>query len=153
MIRLVGEKRIAWHKIRAEYITGVSQRKLAEKYHVSRNVIAYHCRLEKWSEQRDAAKAEVAQSCIRKTADIAAENAVRAQRIKARLLEKLEALMEEQLRATEERQYEGNNVVAINRLRDLTAAYKDLTGDMPKSDGGNELLQSLFDLEQEARRD
>ena len=137
MIRLVGEKRIAWHKIRAEYITGVSQRKLAEKYHVSRNVIAYHCRLEKWSEQRDVAKAEVAQSCIRKTADIAAENAVRAQRIKTRLLEKLEALMEEQLRATEERQYEGNNVVAINRLRDLTAAYKDLTGDMPKGDGAD----------------
>ena len=147
MIRLVGEKRIEWHRIRAEYITGVSQRKLAEKYHVSRNVIAYHCRIEKWSEQRDAARAEVAKSCIQKTADIAAENAVRAQRIKTRLLEKLEALMEEQLRATEERRYDlGNNLVEVHRLRDLTAAYKDLTGDMPRPEAGEEVLQQAREI-------
>lgn len=83
---------------------------------------------------------------MRKTADIAAENAVRAQRIKTRLLEKLEALMEEQLRATEERQYDGNNVVAINRLRDLTAAYKDLTGDMPRPEAGEEVLQQAREI-------
>lgn len=83
---------------------------------------------------------------MRKTADIAAENAVRAQRIKTRLLEKLEALMEEQLRATEERQYDGNNVVAINRLRDLTAAYKDLTGDMPRAEAGEEVLQQAREI-------
>lgn len=142
----MGEKRIAWHQIRAEYITGVSQRKLAEKYHVSRDVIAYHCRLEKWSEQRDAAKAEVAQSCIQKTADIAAENAVRAQRIKTRLLDKLEKLMDEQLRATEERRYDDDKLVEVHRLRDLTAAYKDLTGDMPKAEAGEDVLRQAREI-------
>ena len=146
MIRLVGEKRIEWHRIRAEYITGVSQRKLAEKYHVSRNVIAYHCRIEKWSEQRDAARAEVAKSCIQKTADIAAENAVRAQRIKTRLLEKLEALMDEQLKATEERRYDDDKLVEVHRLRDLTAAYKDLTGDMPRAEAGEDALRQAREI-------
>ena len=146
MSGIVGEKRLAWHKIRAEYIAGASQRRLAEKYHVSRNVIAYHCRLEKWSEQREAAKAEVEQSCIRKTADIAAENAVRAQRIKTRLLEKLEGLMEEQLRATEERRYDDDKLVEIHRLRDLTAAYKDLTGDMPRAEATDEALAKAREI-------
>ena len=140
-------ERIDWHRIRAEYVTGVSQRKLAEKYRVSRNVIAWHCRKEKWTEQRDAAKAEVIQSCIQKTADIAAENAVRAQRIKARLLAKLEDLMEAQLKATEERQYDGvDRLVAIHRLRDLTAAYKDLTGDMPRAEAGEETLRQAREI-------
>lgn len=141
-------ERLDWHKIRAEYVTGVSQRKLAEKYHVSRNVIAWHCRREKWTEQREAARAEVIQSCIQKTADIAAENAVRAQRIKTRLLDQIEGLLDKiQLAATEERAYDpGGNLKEINRIRDLTAAYKDLTGDMPQPSAGEETLQQAREI-------
>ena len=56
------------------------------------------------------------------------------------------------MKATEERSYDyDGNLTEINRLRDLTAAYKDLTGDMPKAEApANELLQSLLDLERGA---
>ena len=37
-------------------------------------------------------------------------------------------------------------MVAINRLRDLTAAYKDLTGDMPRADAGDEVLQQAREI-------
>ena len=135
MVEIANEKRIAWHKIRAEYITGVSQRKLAAKYNVPRSAIERHSRLEKWTEQREAAKAKVQENVVRKTAEAVADNAVIAERIKTRLLEQLEALVtENRLNATEEREYDGPNLVAVNRLRDLTAAYKDLTGDLLKDD-------------------
>lgn len=147
LIKIANEKRVAWHKIRADYIAGVSQRKLAEKYHVSRTVISWHCRQEKWTEQREAAKAEVIQKCIQKTSDFAAENAVRAQRIKAKLLERLESLTEAHLRATEVRSYDlEGNLTEINRLRDLTSAYKDLTGDTMKLDAAEEELDRARDI-------
>ena len=33
----IGKRKLNWHRIKAEYVTGTSQKKLAEKYHVSRN--------------------------------------------------------------------------------------------------------------------
>lgn len=146
VVEIANEKRIAWHRIRAEYITGVSQRKLAAKYNVPRSAIERHSRLENWTEQREAAKAKVQEKVVQKTAEAVAENAVRAQRIKTRLLEKLEALMEEQLRATEERRYDDDKLVEVHRLRDLTAAYKDLTGDMPRAEAGEEVLQQAREI-------
>ena len=147
MIPIETEKRIDWNAIRAEYIGGgISQRKLAKKYGISATCVGQHARKEGWAKDRAEAEAISCAKTIQKTADIAAENAVRAQRIKTRLLEKLEALMDEQLRATEERAYDGNNVVAINRLRDLTAAYKDLTGDMPRAEAGEDALRQAREI-------
>ena len=147
MSRLVGKKHIDWAAIQAEYIGGnIGQARLAKKYSVAVATLKQRAKAEGWYQMKQAAAAECRLKAVQKTADIAAENAVRAQRIKTRLLEKLEALMEEQLRATEERQYDGNNVVAINRLRDLTAAYKDLTGDMPKAEAGEEVLQQAREI-------
>lgn len=148
LIWLVDEKRVAWHRIRAEYIAGVSQRKLASKYKVPRSAIERHSRLEKWTEQREAAKVTVQEKVVQKTADIAAENAVVAQRIKTRLLEQLERLVEkERLTATEVRDYDSDgNLVQINRLRDLTAALKDLTGDLPKGEAGEDALRQAREI-------
>ena len=53
--------------------------------------------------------------------------------------------------ATEHRE-SNDGVVDVKRLRDLTAAYKDLTSDIAISDTSNDLLQSLLDLERGARR-
>ena len=141
-------ERIDWSIVRAEYVAGgTSHRKLAKKYGVSATSIGKRSRAEGWAKDREEARRRSCEEVVRKTADIAAENAVRAQRIKTRLLEKLEALMEEQLRATEERQYDGaDRLVAINRLRDLTAAYKDLTGDMPRPEAGEEALQQAREI-------
>ena len=149
MITIANEKqRIDFSPMRAEYIAGgTSYRKLAKKYGVSATCVGAHARSEGWAKERAEVAAISIAKTIQKTADIAAENAVRAQRIKSRLLEKLETLMEAQLKATEERQYDGiDRLVAINRLRDLTAAYKDLTGDMPRAEAGEETLQQAREI-------
>jgi hypothetical protein len=143
------EKRVNWHKVRAEYIGGASQRSLAAKYGVSRTVIAYHCREEKWTEARNNAKTEVEKNVIQKTADLAADNATVAAGIKRKALMILDRLFDEYAKyASTEHQEFGPGSKDISRLRDLTAAYKDLTGDLAtNSNGTNELLQSLIDLE------
>ena len=149
MVKIATEKqRIDYGPLRAEYIAGgTSYRKLAKKYGISATSVGQHARKEGWAKDRAEAEAISCAKTIQKTADIAAENAVRAQRIKTRLLEKLEALMEEQLRATEQRKYDDfDRLVEVNRLRDLTAAYKDLTGDMPKAEAGEEALQQAREI-------
>lgn len=141
--------RINWHKIRAEYVAGVSQAKLAKKYHVSRTTVANHCRKEKWSESRENAKAEVEQKIIQKTAEVAADNATLAAQIKRKLLIKLDMVLDSfpDDEATEIQKFKRSER-KVYKLRDLTAAYKDLTSDMAQTDdAGSELLQSLLDLE------
>ena len=146
--RLVAKKHIDWAAIQAEYIGGeIGQKKLARKYGVSATVLQTRARKEKWFDLKQQARAEAGKKAVQKTAVIAAENAVRAQRIKTRLLEKLEALMEEQLKATEAREYDDHDrLVAIHRLRDLTSAYKDLTGDMPKAEAGDDALRQAREI-------
>lgn len=148
MITIGNKNGVNWHKIRAEYIGGASQRNLAEKYHVSRDSIARHCREEKWTALRESAKSEVTQSVIQKTADLAADNATIAAGIKRKALMILDRLFDGYLYTSTEHQQFGPGSKDISRLRDLTAAYKDLTGDLSmNSNGTNELLQSLIDLE------
>ena len=146
---IIGNKNgVNWHKIRAEYIGGASQRSLAEKYGVSHSAIEKHCRMEKWTEQRKTAAVKVAEKVIQKTADLAADNATIAAGIKRKALMILDKLFDSYLYTSTEHQEFGPGSKDISRLRDLTAAYKDLTGDIAtNSNGTNELLQSLIDLE------
>jgi transcriptional regulator with XRE-family HTH domain len=152
VVTIDNEKRVDWHKIRAEYITGVSQRQLAEKYGVSRTMIERRSRNEKWSSERVAARAKVQEKVIQKTAQKAADNASIAADIKRKALLLLDRLVDDfaQHTATEHREYNEHNLTDIKRLRDLTAAYKDLTADMATGTGNNELLQSLYDMERRA---
>lgn len=127
---------VDWNRIRAEYINGTSQAKLAKKYHVSRNMIARHSRLEGWTAERIAARAEIQQKVTQKTAEEVATNAALAEKIKRKGLETLDRLFDEfaQITSTEHRDYKGMKLTDIKRLRDLTAAYKDLTDDIPKAE-------------------
>lgn len=143
-----------WNAIRAEYISGVSSRKLAEKYGVSRTCILRKCKAEQWTKSRDEARAKATEKAIQKTADVAADNATIAASIKRKGLLMLDRLFDDFARhtATEHRE-SADGVTDIKRLRDLTAAYKDLTEDMQAGGNAtNDLLQSLLDLEQGARR-
>lgn len=139
----IGKRKLNWHRIKAEYVTGTSQKKLAEKYHVSRDSIARHSRQEGWTAERVRAKAEITQSVIQKTASAEADNAVIAARIKAKLLKKLEkevdalpdAIGSETRNSMTEKSGGKDRTVLKEvtkayKLRDLTAAYKDLTDDM-----------------------
>ena len=87
-------------------------------------------------------------SC-QKAADAYTDNATLAANIKRKGLEILSGLFDDfvNVRATEHRESKGGKT-DIKRLRDLTAAYKDLTGDMVANNAAdNALLQSLFDIE------
>ena len=82
----------------------------------------------------------------------AADNAVIAAEIKKRLLLRLSRAEQKfPMDATEVRTQVGKST-AIFKLRDLTAAYKDLTEDMAATSADNALLQSLLDLERRAAR-
>lgn len=88
------------------------------------------------------------QKVIQKTADLAADNATVAAGIKRKALMILDKMFDSYLYTSTEHQEFGPGSKDISRLRDLTAAYKDLTGDLAtNSNGTNELLQSLIDLE------
>ena len=160
---------VNWVQIKAEYIAGTCQRVLAEKYGVSRSAISNRSRLEKWTQQREKTKAkieqEVSKKIVEKTADAAAENAAIAARIKAKLLKRLEKEIDALPKkiGSEYQSSETKNEYKMElltkaktsalkyKMKDLTAAYKDLTEDMTAAvTQTNDLLQSLMDLERKA---
>lgn len=102
---------------------------------------------EGWATLRRDADSKSVAIAQQKTAEAAADNATLAQDIKHRLLERLRRIEAKYpLDATEVRTRNGNST-AIFRLRDLTAAYKDLTDDMPKADAADiEDLSPLAEL-------
>lgn len=155
MIHIDSEgNRIDWNAIHAEYIGGgISQRKLAAKYSIPVDILLKKANREKWKDQRDKASNKAATKAQQKIAEAAADNATLAEGIKHNLLLRLKRIEEKYpLDATEVRSKSGNST-AIFRIRDLTAAYKDLTADMVMNEqAGNELLQSLLDLERGAAK-
>lgn len=92
---------------------------------------------------------------VQKTAEKVADNATLAADIRRKGLIILDGLFDDfaEVRATERRESK-QGVTDIKRLRDLTAAYKDLTDDMAKPDENeNPLLRSLWNVMQERRNE
>ena len=145
------DKRIDWNVVRAEYIGGgISQRKIAEKYGIPVDTLMKRANKERWKDDREKAISKAAAKAQQKTAEAAADNATIAADLKKRLLLRLKRIEEKYpLDATEVRSKHGNST-AIFRIRDLTAAYKDLTENLQIASNENELLQSLIDLERGA---
>ena len=143
-------KRIDWNAIRAEYIGGgTSYRKLAEKHQVSFMVLKTRAKKEDWPGLRTQAEHKASTEATLKTAEAAADNAVIAADIKKRLLLRLSRIEQKYpFDATEIRTQikdnNGKNSTAVYRIRDLTAAYKDLTEDLPKGD--NNKNAPIYDL-------
>ena len=151
-----------WNAIRAEYIGGTaSQRELAEKYGVSEAYLIKKANKEHWKRDRDEAVKKGIEKGQRKAADVIADNATVAARIRSKLLQKLEREIdalpdsvgsETRNSVVERTAGKGKSVIKeaakAYKLRDLAAAYKDLTADMVTTDtAGSELLQSLMELE------
>lgn len=135
MIVIGSENWIDWASIRAEYIAGtISQRKLAEKWGVNKDVLMQHANREHWKADRDEARRRAIASTQRKSAEKIADNAVLAQELKKKLLQRLARIEAKYpFDATEVRTRQGNSVV-IFRLRDLTGAYKEITEGIPVSE-------------------
>lgn len=132
-MRTIG-KRINWHKIHAEYVAGgISQRKLAQKYKIPFSTLQKRANREKWATDRNEARIIVAQDAVQKAADSVTNNAVLVAEIKRKGLETLNRLLDQfnELNCTEHRDITKTSV-DIKRLKDITAAFKDLTDDMPK---------------------
>ena len=110
--------------------------------------------LEGWAKEREQVRNKALAKIEQKTADIAAQNAVIAKRIQTKLLNRLEkeidALPEligtEKHKIVIENEYQDSprgkgsrlarttNKYLDYKLRDLTAAWKDLMSDMPKAE-------------------
>ena len=148
MIPIETQNRIDWNTVRSEYIGGASYGVLAKRYGVVKSTIFKKAKKENWDELRKRAKNAAETKIVESTAEMCADNATLAQDIKHKLLLRLKRIEEKYpLDATEVRTRQGNSV-AVYRIKDLTAAYKDLTEDIPKPDENKnapiyELLRKL----------
>lgn len=144
------DKQVDWNAIRAEYIGGgISQRSLAKKYSISETTLMKKANKEGWNQLRKTAESRSTAKAQQSTANAAAEFATTAIEFKTRLLKRLMRIEEKYpLDATEVRTRQGNST-AIFRIRDLTAAYKDMTEDLPKKEDQT-TLEKLDRLLQEA---
>ena len=165
-----GDVRIDWNAIRAEYIGGdISQRDLAEKYDIPVDKLLRRANREHWFKDREEARNKSAMKAQQKTADVNADRAVVASRIKLKLLLRLEKEIDAlpELIGSESRQSliekstikDKNGKTSVKeaskayKLKDLTSALKDLTDDMTLADAsGNELLQALMSLERRSEQ-
>lgn len=170
MNNLVGnEKRLDWAVIRAEYVAGgISQRKLAEKYGITYNTLRRRAESGDWVKAREKQERRSAEKAAQKTASAVANNAEIAQRIKQKLLLRLEreidSIPDVKIGSLMYTQTEGHRIDEKTKkpvktrsgieykLREFAAAYKDLTSDMDMTARAeNPLLQSLLDLERRAK--
>ena len=119
---------MSWRKIKAEYIAGgISQRKLAEKYGVNRNLLMRIAQREKWTDKRSRAEAKALERVEQKTAEIVADNAVILERIKTKLLTKLDQMVDAypEANAAEIRR-KSNGAILTYRMKDIAAVYAAL---------------------------
>jgi hypothetical protein len=177
VIIIARKKEPNWPALHDEYIAGgISQRKLAAKYGIDYGKIRDKSIRDGWVKDRDRAMSKAQAKVEQKIAEAAADNATIAARIRSKLLRKLEkeidaipdligsetrnTLLENEYLTNDKGKPIGNKPARAKevsksfKIRDLTAAFKDLTADMVTTEtAGNELLQSLMDLERRCHGD
>lgn len=146
-----------WRKIKAEYIAGhISQRALAEKYGVPMTTLVKHAKKEKWTAKRREAENKAVEKASERTAETVADNAVTLERIKTKILAKLEKMVD----AYNENATEYKTVKAIDggkgkkpavltyKMRDLAAVYESLSDKVTKPGQGADIedLSPLAEL-------
>lgn len=154
-----------WNAIRAEYIGGgISQRKLADKYGVSKNTLIKRANTEKWKTQQNEVYNKVTTRIQQETANVAADNSVIAQRIRTKLLKRLEQEIDALPDSIGTEMYQDVTTISYQagkegsgtatkrtdggkkfRLRDLTGAYRDLTEDL-NMNANNEPVRIIIDV-------
>lgn len=141
-------ERVDWNAVKADYIGGASYGVLSKRYGIVKSTIFKKAKKDGWEDLRKRVGNAVETETVKRVAETAADNATLAANIKRQGLEILAALFADfaSIRATEHRE-SNQGVTDIKRLRDLTAAYKDLCGDVVQSETDSALLQSLLDLE------
>ena len=103
---------------------------------------------EKWKEKRDRAEAKALEKVEQKTAEAVADNAVTLERIKAKLLTKLEGMVDSypDTQAAEVR-FKTKAVDTIYRMKDIAAIYAALEDKTAKANNADiEDLSPLAEL-------
>ena len=133
-----------WIKIKNEYInTGISQRKLAEKYGISYNTLKDRANKEKWAEQREQQHIRITSRTHQKTADKIVKSEVdRIANILA-LGDKLSARIDKAIGQLETAFVDGEEIetgiVDVRGLRSLVQSVKDLKDIVRTDDNGDEI--------------
>lgn len=151
------QKRIDWNTIRAEYIAGgISQRRLAEKHGISQGYLMQRANAENWTEARAEALSRSIEKTKQMTAEQVGRSAVTAERIREKLLKRLEREIDKLPESIGSNRHKGTTQFEYGKdgkgykptktkeeytdykLKDLTSAWKDLTdgldlGDKPES--------------------
>ena len=129
-----------WDALRAEYIAGgIGQRALAEKHGIKYGELKRRAGEEKWTALRDGRIRDG-----RVTED--ASDTEIALRVRRQLLMKLEKMAEAMpTDAVTERKSQDDSAVSLFKLRDLTAAFKEVTGDLGLEDEETEQVRVIID--------
>ena len=137
-----------WRKIKAEYIAGgISQRALSEKYGVPFGTLQRRTRKEQWTAKRKAAEEKAIEKVSQKKAEEVADNAVTLERIKQKLLGKLEGMMDAYPdRNVAEMRKKENGALLIYRMKDIAAVYAALEDKTIKASVDIEDLSPLTEL-------
>lgn len=134
-----------WNAIKAEYIGGgISQRALAKKHGIPERTLLARANKEKWNDSRKSACNKSVMQAEQKVANVTSDNAAIAQRIKQKLLKRLEKEIDELPEHLGSETYsevvakdkKGNRTTKGRRYRlnDLAQSYKTLVGDLPDID-------------------
>ena len=139
---------MSWRKIKAEYIAGgISQRKIAAKYDVPFGTLQKRARVEKWNTKRQKAEDATVEKVTQKTVEEVADNAVMLQKIKAKLLAKLDSMVDAYPDANAaEIKHKTKSTEIIYRMRDIAAVYAALEDKTIKASVDIEDLSPLGEL-------
>ena len=143
------ETGVSWRKIKAEYIAGgISQRALAEKYGVPLPTLVKHAKKEKWTDKRKAADQKAVNKVSEKTAEAVADNAIMLERIKTKLLVKLDRMVEAYPDTdAAEVKHRTKSTEVIYRMKDIAAIYNALEDKTAKANNADiEDLSPLAEL-------
>ena len=126
--------------MRAEYIAGgIGQRALAEKHGVKYGELRRRAGEEKWTALRDGRIPNG------ESPEDASDTEI-ALRVRRQMLIKMEKMAEAMpTDAVTERKSQDDSAVSMFKLRDLTAAFKEVTGDLGLEDEEKEPVRVIID--------
>ena len=139
---------MSWRKIKAEYIAGgISQRALSEKYGIPFGTLQRRTRKEQWTKKRREAEEKAMEKVSQKKAEEVADNALLLEKIKTKLLRKLDSMVDRfPDSGAQEIKRKGNGEETIYRMRDIAAVYAALEDKTVRANVDIEDLSPLVEL-------
>ena len=138
---------VNWRKIKAEYIAGgISQHALADKYGIAWGTFSKRTRKEKWTAARKLAEEKEVEKVSQKTAEAVADNAVLLERIKTKLLQRLDKMVDTFPTKAQEMKLKNKGSETVYRMRDIAAVYAALEDKTIKTTVDIEDLSPLTEL-------